>query len=143
MTTASPPSTLDKLAGDYWDAFLAYHPTFGTAIGDRRFDDRLEDESPAARDAWRAQLDDFERRLSETDDGDPTTRAALGEALSTDRAHLDADLGAFNIDPMNGPQVELLNLPSYQPARTAEEADALLARWRAMPAHLDQGKSVV
>jgi len=138
VTTIAAPTSLDQLADDYWDAFLAHHPTFGTAIGDRRFDDRLEDESPAARDAWRAQLDGFERRLSETDDGDPTTRAALAEALSTDRAHLDADLAAFTIDPMNGPQVKLLNLPSYQPVRTAEEADALLARWRAMPAHLDQ-----
>lgn len=138
MTTAAEATTLDQLADDYWDAWLAQHPTFATAIGDRRFDDRMEDESPAARDAWRTQLDAFEASLSKTDDGDPTTRTALKEALSTDRAHLDADLSAFNIDPMNGPQVELLNLPSYQTARTAEEADALLARWRAMPAYVDQ-----
>ena len=49
-----------------------------------------------------------------------------------------ADLGAFNVDPMDGPQVELLNIPSYQPAGNAAEADALLARWRAMPAYLDR-----
>ena len=38
---------------------------------------------------------------------------------------------------MNGPQVELLNIASYQPIRSPEEADALLARWRAMGPYLD------
>jgi uncharacterized protein (DUF885 family) len=129
---------LDRLAADYWDAFLAQHPTFATALGDRRFDDRLEDDSPAARDAWRAQLDGFEGRLADTQDEDAVTRAALSEALATDRAFLDADLAAFNVDPMDGPQVDLLNIPSFHSARTSAEADALLARWRAMPGYLDQ-----
>src|SRR5688500_5596962 len=39
---------------------------------------------------------------------------------------------------MDGPQVDLLNIPSYQPIRTPEEADALLARWRDMPRFLEQ-----
>jgi uncharacterized protein (DUF885 family) len=139
VTTAAPDTALERLAADYWEAFLERHPTFATAIGDRRFDDRLEDDSPAAREAWRGRLDAFERSLAEADDeGDPTTRAALAEALRVDRAHLDADLAAFNVDPMDGPQVELLNIPSYHPIRSAAEADALLARWRAMPALLDQ-----
>jgi uncharacterized protein (DUF885 family) len=129
---------LDRLAADYWDAFLAQHPTFATALGDRRFDDRLEDDSPAARDAWSSQLDDFEARLAAAEGDDAVTRAALTEALVTDRAFLDADLGAFNVDPMDGPQVDLLNIPSYHEARTPAEADALLARWRAMPGFLDQ-----
>ncbi len=130
---------LDRLAADYWDAFLERHPTYATAIGDHRFDARLEDESPAARDAWRAQLDDFESRLAAHEDGDDLiTRAALSETLIADRGFLEGELGAFNVDPMNGPQVDLLNIPSYHSARSPSEADALLERWRAMPAYLDQ-----
>jgi uncharacterized protein (DUF885 family) len=128
---------LDQLAADYWDAWLAQHPTFATAIGDRRFDDRLEDNSPAGRDAWRTQLDSFERRLAEIGD-DSVTAAALTESMVADRGHLDADLEAFNVDPMDGPQVDLLNIASFQPIRSTEEADALLARWRDMPRYLDQ-----
>jgi uncharacterized protein (DUF885 family) len=139
VTTATAPPALDRLADAYWEAFLRRHPTFATAIGDRRFDDRLEDESPAARDAWRSTLDGFERELDAIGDGgDPTTRAALADALGVDRAVLDADVAAYTVDPMNGPQVELLNIPSYQPLRSLEEAEALLERWRAMPAYLDQ-----
>jgi uncharacterized protein (DUF885 family) len=142
VTDAGPDQTpLARLAADYWDAWLAQHPTAATAFGDRRFDDRLEDHSPAAREAWRQQLTTFESRLRDgamADDAEDVTRAALAEALIADRAFLDADLEAFNVDPMDGPQVALLNIPSFQPARTGDEARALLARWRAMPTYLDR-----
>jgi uncharacterized protein (DUF885 family) len=128
---------LDQLAADYWDAWLAQHPTFATAIGDRRFDDRMPDNSPGARDAWRRQLDSFERRLAEIGE-DSVTASALKEAMVADRGHLEADLEAFNVDPMDGPQVDLLNIPSFQPIRSTQQADALLARWRDMPRYLDQ-----
>jgi uncharacterized protein (DUF885 family) len=135
--TNQPPA-LDALAADYWEAWVARHPTFATALGDRRFDDRLEDDSPAGRAAWRAALEGFERRLGGLAPGNSTTAAALAEALRADRGFLDADLVGFNVGPMDGPQVDLLNIPSYHPVRTEGEAAALLARWRAMPAYLDQ-----
>jgi len=139
VTTAPEPTTLDRLADDYWDAWLERHPVHATALGERRHDERLEDQSQAARDAWRARLDAFEARLAQLGaDAEPITRTALADALITDRSFLDADLGSFNVDPMDGPHVALLSIPSFQPIRSAEEADALLARWRAMPAYLDQ-----
>ncbi len=134
-------TALDQLADDYWQAWLVRHPVAATALGDRRYDDRLEDESPEGRAAWRQELDDLERRLGalEATEDEEVTRATLAEALVADRAFLDADLGAFNVDPMDGPQVGLLNLASFQPLRTDAEAEALLARWRAMPDSLDRG----
>lgn len=131
-------TALERLAADYWEAWLRRHPTYATAIGDRRFDDRLEDTSPEADADWRAQLEEFGDRLAAADPGDGVTHDALVEALGTDHAFLDADLKAFNVDPMDGPQTHLLNIPDYQPIRTDAEADALLARWRAMPHLLDQ-----
>ena len=67
MTTATP-TALDQLSADYWAAWLERHPVFATAIGDRRFDDRLDDDSPAGQAAWRTELDGFEGRLREADD---------------------------------------------------------------------------
>jgi uncharacterized protein (DUF885 family) len=128
---------LDQLATDYWDAWLQQHPSFATAIGDRRFDGLLEDDSPEARRAWSAALDALQSRLAALEDGDPVTVAALRSTLSTDRAFLDADLPSFTVDPMDGIQVSLLNIPSYHRARTPEETAALLARWRAMPRAVD------
>ena len=137
MTVTS--TDLDGLAAEYWDAFLERHPTYATAIGDRRWDAHLTDESAEARATWRRQLDAFQDRLETLPegDGDPVTRAALGEAIRGERAFVDADLVAFNVDPMDGIQVDLLNIPSYHRIRSASEADALVARWRAMPAAID------
>ena len=36
MTTSEQ---LDRLAADYWDAYLERNPTYATAIGDRRFEE--------------------------------------------------------------------------------------------------------
>lgn len=113
------------------------HPVYATAIGDRRFDAELTDESPAGQGAWRAVLDDIEGRIAPAEGADPVTRAALVAAVQTDRAFLDADLVAFNVDPMNGLQVDLLNIPSLQPVRSDEEAEALLARWARMSGAID------
>jgi uncharacterized protein (DUF885 family) len=129
---------LDRLAADYWEAYLERHPVHATALGDRRFDDRLDDDSAAGRRTWVAQLDALEDRVSRLpDDGDPVTLAALREAVRTDRGVHDADLGSFSVDPMDGIQVSLLSIPAFQLVRSAAEADALLSRWRAMPGALD------
>lgn len=128
---------LDQLATDYWDAWLQQHPTFATAIGDRRFDALLEDDSPVARAAWSRTLHDLQSRLDRLRDGDEVTRAALRWSLVADRAFLDADTPSFTVDPMDGIQVALLNIPSFHAARTPAEGEALLARWRAMPRAID------
>ena len=39
----SPGESLRSLADSFWDTFLADNPAWATVIGDRRFDDRLQD----------------------------------------------------------------------------------------------------
>src|SRR2546430_2081020 len=43
---ASPE--LAKLCDDYWQGYLRFNPTEATAIGDRRYDALLDDNSPAS-----------------------------------------------------------------------------------------------
>src|SRR5258706_4576156 len=38
---------LAKLCDDYWQGYLRFNPTEATAIGDRRYDAALDDNSPA------------------------------------------------------------------------------------------------
>ena len=54
--TDSPSRDLAMLADRYWQATLAFHPIFATYLGDRQFDDRLDDYSDAAIDGQRATL---------------------------------------------------------------------------------------
>ncbi len=140
MTVAPSSIALEELADEFWAAWLAQHPVHATAIGERTHDHRIDDNSPAADAAWRDALAAFDQRLDAIDSAaDPVTHAALREAIGSDRAFVDADLGSFNVDPMDGPQTELLNIPSYQPIASQRDAEALLARWHAMAGFLDQG----
>ena len=133
---------LASLADAYWESRLDADPLTATAIGDRRRDDRLPDRSREARMQRAAEIDRF---LSDAEDIDPgglsdhdrVTHAALREALRADRAFLDADLASMTVDPLEGPQVALLNVPSYQPLSSSEQADAYAARVAAMERYVD------
>jgi uncharacterized protein (DUF885 family) len=60
---ATPAEALRALLGDHYEWLLATNPTSATALGDRRFDDRIRDLSPAAREAAVAQARAFMARL--------------------------------------------------------------------------------
>ena len=125
------------IAARYWDARLAFSPIFATYLGDRRFDDRLDDQSDAAIAAHKARLDGFAAEVAAVDPDalvgeDRITRSALLAQLRNDRAHLDADLAAWTVDPLDGPQVMVLNLEALQPIATPEQGRQMVARWNAI-----------
>jgi len=47
------------------------------------------------------------------------------------------DLESWIVDPLDGPVVSFLNVESYQPSRTLEDGENLIARWTAMGAYAD------
>ena len=51
-----PAQELAVLAASYWESHLEWNPMQATELGDRRFDDRLRDYTPAARDREVAAL---------------------------------------------------------------------------------------
>ena len=134
---------LGRLAGEAWEVVLAADPLFATSLGDRRFDDRLADNRPAARAAHRsalANLLDRARSLPQAGlAGEPAvTRAALVGFLEMELAIATADINRWTIDPLEGPQVALLNLASYQAVDEPADGDRMTARWRAMGPYVDQ-----
>jgi len=140
--TDTPSQALADLAARYWDAHLAFHPTLATYLGDRRFDDRLDDRSDAAMDAQRARLAAFTAEADAIDaealEGeDRITRSALIAQLRVDLAFLDADLGAWSLDPLGGPHIAVLSMEALQPAETPAQARTMVARWNAMGPWLD------
>jgi len=152
--TAAPTSAgtasaeLARLADEAWDGALAANPIGATSIGDRRFDDRLEDISPGAVAAERRRLADLlERIRSVPDDAldgrDAVTREALLAFVRMDLDVREADLGRWAVDPLEGPQVLFLNVASFQPLETPDDGDRLLARWAAMDGFIEQRASDV
>jgi uncharacterized protein (DUF885 family) len=133
---------LAGLAAAYWELRLDADPLTATAIGDRRRDHLLPDHRPEAREARRREVARLAAAVDAIDasvlsEADQVTGAALREALRTDRAFLDADLLSMTVDPLEGPQVALLNVPAYQPLADDAQADAYAARVAAMGTYVD------
>jgi len=122
---------------------MSNEPIFATALGDRRFDGRLADISPEGRSRIKKQYQTVvslsnaipQRGLS---DADLLTRTALifdsGSALD----YYSCDLEDWIVDPLQGLQVELMSLESFQPVRTVEEGLAMVQRWRAIGPFIDR-----
>ncbi|MDG6987812.1 MAG: DUF885 domain-containing protein [Nitrososphaerota archaeon] len=138
-----PRETLSRLAESYWEERIANEPLSATALGDRRFDDRLPDITPEGRDRVRRQYEEVVRRCEAIpEDGLPAAESLTRTALAVDaRAaadYLSCGLDDWVVDPLGGPQVELLNVESYQPVRTFEEGTSMIRRWQAIGAYLAQ-----
>jgi uncharacterized protein (DUF885 family) len=142
VPTPGPAQALADLASEAWEQFIAGQPIYATALGDRRFDDRLRPNDPGAIEREAEVLAGLVRRAESIDPAglsavERTTRSALldflGHALDLDVAGIET----WMVDPLDGPQVALLNVASFQPVRTSGDATALLARWQAMGPWID------
>jgi uncharacterized protein (DUF885 family) len=134
---------LRALADRYWRGFLHANPSFATIIGERSFDDRLEDLSDAARQDERARLravavEALAIDPAELDAADRITRHVLVDEVEAGIAYLESRLHDFTVDPLEGPQVELLNIEAFQTIETPDRGQALLRRWEAMAPYLGQ-----
>ena len=134
---------LADLAADYWNERMANEPLYATALGDRRFDAKLPDISPSGRSHVRKQYQDITARCRAIPEGgleekDRLTRTALLVDSESLFDYYSCDLEDWVVDPLQGLQVELMNVESYQPVRTVEEARAMVERWRGIGALIDQ-----
>jgi len=141
-----PPHALAALATEYWDARLQAHPLEATDIGDRRFDDRLADNTPAGRERETAALTDRRARAAAIAPaalpaGDRVTLSLLLREIDSDLAVLGCALDDWMVDARDGVQVQMLRLQELQPVRTAAEGWRLVARWEKIGRYIDQETS--
>ncbi len=128
---------LAKLCDDYWQGYLRFNPTEATAIGDRRYDAALDDNSPAGLAKEAKWLEGVRARaravaLKGLDAGDRLNRSALIEELENQLAVRSCHLERWNVDPLNGPQSSFMNLADYTVITTPEDAAHYVTRCRAM-----------
>lgn len=139
-TETSPP--LAALAAEYWEGRMQADPIEATLLGDRRFDDRMPDQTPEgdARDI--ARLDALLARVAALDPGglgprDRVTWSALRGELESDLALRRCRLHEWTVDPRDGPQVLYLNLANLQTVTTPAQGRALVGRWEKLGPDLD------
>jgi uncharacterized protein (DUF885 family) len=140
--TPHDPSHLAALAGEYWEGRMQFDPIEATLLGDRRFDDRMPDQSPEALERDVARLEALQRRVAALDGGtlaatDRVTWAALRGEIDSDLALRRCRLHEWAVDPRDGPQVLFLSLAHLQTTTTPEQGRALVARWQKVGRDLD------
>jgi uncharacterized protein (DUF885 family) len=138
-----PDPELHAVAGEYWDSFLATYPSYATMIGDRRFDDRLEDVSVEAEDALRSSWEGFRDRLAaipadRLDGADRVTAALLESELSDGLAGIEQRLVEQAWGQLSGVHTEFLMAAAELNAPTADSAGMLAGRLALTGRLLDQ-----
>ncbi len=131
------------LAREYWEERMVNEPVFATALGDRRFDDRLPDISPAGRSRIKSQYQGIVSRCRAIREGalsvpDRLTWTALLVDASSTLDYYSCDLEDWVVDPLQGFQNEFMNLESLQPVHSFAEGEAMVKRWRAIGPYVDQ-----
>ncbi len=141
--TAAAAAAFRSLADDFWEALLNAYPSFATRIGDRRFDDRLEDLSSKARSAREASLagtlasaSSFRADLLGA--VDRVSLSMLIEEASGQLAALETRTDEWSVNPIDGPQTWIVDLVDHQPIETVEDGRRLVARARAVGPYMDQ-----
>ncbi|MGH7724569.1 MAG: DUF885 domain-containing protein [Candidatus Eiseniibacteriota bacterium] len=139
----SPAERLSNLSEEYWQGLMKVAPTWATNLGDRRYDDKLSDISPAGEAAELARRKDVLARAQAIDPAglsprDRVTRGLLIEECETYIATEVCNFEEWVVDPLGGPQTDFLNLADLTPIRNQKEAEDFVKRVRAMGPYLDQ-----
>jgi uncharacterized protein (DUF885 family) len=143
----SPASAaLAAAAQRFWDGYLEASPTWATVIGDRRFDDRLSDVTPAAMEREIAFFDGVVAEARGIDEEGLTaselvTRRMLIDEAATNATNLRTRIHEWSVDPIFGPTMWLLDLVDYQTIRTPEDGAKLVARWNGLGKFFDDTRA--
>ena len=118
-------------------------PRYATTIGDRRYDQELEDLSPAAREATRRELLSIVDRLTRFDPAslsvaERLNRDVLALTITTDLQSEACEYELWRVDHLNGLQSSLPELATLHSTDTLERATGLVTRYQRVPRLIDQ-----
>lgn len=143
LPAQAPAAGLARLADEYWQYQMERSPTWATYLGDHRFDDRLSDVGPRARAADRGRFTRMREQLARIDLAalpaqDRVTHRILDRTLATQLEAMEFHQHEYDVNQMDGPQLNLLELPNYHPLDTDKGRRDLVKRLEAMPRYLAQ-----
>jgi len=159
VSTAQEPSTKASVASDkanglfdeYWEWTLREYPDFATLFGDRRYEDRLRDESAQAVAKRKAFYATFRGRLVEMDPSELPSQVRTSLQVLRFRldriAALEEQFGSLPFGPydawapvtqMEGIHLDLPALANNARFATVADYEAYLKRLHAVPVSIGQ-----
>lgn len=142
MAGAAGSEALAKLCDSYWQGQLEASPTWATQLGDKRYDDRLDDNSPAGIEKDQKRLEGVLAAANAIDlaplsSHDRLVRAALIASIQRQLDTISCHSEDWVVDPLGGPQVWFMSLENYTRIDTPQDGANYLKRVGAMGRYLD------
>lgn len=134
---------LDDICHEYWEANLQHSPEFASEIGDKRYNDRINDYSVKAINDWLATEQGYLLRLAAIEpDGlteqEKTSRELLLREFADDEESAEYKEWEMPITQMGGIYDTYPRLVAELSFTTVKDYDDWIARLRAIPAAFDQ-----
>lgn len=129
---------LSDLFHDYWEEFLKLNPEFASSIGDKRYNDKISDNSVAAINDWLARERDYMTRLAAIDPTGFTPQEKISQDLLMRDLEQDEEAAQFKewempVNQMDGIYATYPQLVAQLSFTTVKDYDDWIARLHAMP----------
>src|SRR5215469_1564038 len=150
LTAAGPANDLETrrkalhdLLHEQWEYTLRHSPLFASILGDKRYNDQLDDFSQQSIDNHLEQERRFLARFEAIDTSGFPDQEALNKRLIIRDLSMDLEGARFKpwempVDQMNGVQIDLPQLVNVLPFDTVKDYDDYIARMRLFPRLIDQ-----
>jgi uncharacterized protein (DUF885 family) len=138
----------DALFEEYYQADLMAHPERATAIGDYRYNDRLDDYSLAAIERQHASDEGFRLRLNAIltaglAEQDGLSHEVLMRALTQRAANFEFREYEMPVNQMDGPHLRLADMPLAVPFDSVKHYEDYIARLQQIPRVFAQTEEVL
>ncbi len=148
-TTPAPASVAERSAAlnslfhEMWEDTLKNLPVFASEIGDRRYNNKLEDISPRAIDAELGRRRAFLLRLLAIDTSGLSDQEKLSSTLMQRELIQDEEGSRFKewefpVNQFHGVHTDLPGMVTNLPFATVKDYDDYIARLHAIPAYIRQ-----
>ena len=134
---------LNDLFEEYWQAVMERSPEYASELGDKRYNDRIDDYSVKAENAWLEREESFLMRLAAMDPAGLTDQEKISRELLLRQFVDDEEAVQFKewempINQLGGIYTEYPNLAAQLSFTTVKDYDDWIARLHAVPRAFDQ-----
>jgi uncharacterized protein (DUF885 family) len=134
---------LNSVFNDYWEDRLKHDPEFASSIGDKRYNDKIDDQSIKAVNDTLEREQNFLLRLAAIDDAGLTDQEKISRDLLLRQFTEDQEAAAFKewempISQRSGFYLDYPQLAAQLTFTTVKDYDDWIARLQAIPTAFDQ-----